>query len=209
MDREQKHTDKPLPQDIEAEKSLLGCLLIDADAILKVVDFLLPRDFYKTEHQRIYANMVELFEKRSPIDILSISSKLKEKNLLEEIGGRTYLTALINTVPTSSHALTYAKIIQEKRILRDLISTGFDISQLADQESRDIDELLDEAEKRIFDIAQRSLTQNFVCVKDTLEETWKRIDELSKQKGTLRGTPTGFRALDNVLAGLQKSDLLF
>lgn len=197
-----------VPSDIEAEKSLLGCLLIDPDAVIKIADFLLSRDFYKLEHQRIYTACLELFEKREPVDLLSISSRLKEKKQLEDIGGRGYLSSLASLVPTSGHILSYAKIVQQKRILRDLIKTGYDIGQLGNQEARDTDELLDEAEKKIFDIAQGSMTQNFVAVKDTLEETWQRLDELSKQRGSLRGLPTGFKALDNVLAGLQKSDLV-
>jgi len=196
------------PQDIEAEKCLLGCLMIDPEAILKVADFLIPRDFYKDSHQKIYQAMINLFEKREPIDLLSVSSKLREKNQLEEIGGVSYLTELVNSVPTASHILTYAKIVQQKRILRDLIEASYDIGRMAYQETEDVDLLLDKAEKRIFSIAQKSLTQTFTPVKETLEETFKRIDELSKHKGGLRGIPTGFRALDNILAGLQKSDLI-
>ncbi len=196
------------PQNIEAEKSLLGCLMIDPDAILKVVDFLMPRDFYKEAHQKIYQSMVDLFERREPIDVLNVSSRLKEKNQLEEIGGASYLTELVNSVPTASHVLSYAKIVQQKRILRDLIEVSQEIGSLAYQESEDVDVLLDQAEKKIFSIAQKSLTQTFIPVRETLEETFKRIDELSKHKGGLRGIPTGFRALDNILAGLQKSDLI-
>jgi len=204
----EKFPDKLPPQNIEAEKSLLGALMIDPQAILKVVDFLIPRDFYKENHQKIYQAMVELFEKRDSIDVLSISNRLKEKNQLEDIGGAGYLTSLVNFVPTATHVLNYAKIVQEKRILRDLIGASYEIGNLAYQESEDVDVLLDQAEKKIFSIAQKSLTQTFTPVKETLEETFKRIDELSKHKGALRGVPTGFRALDNILAGLQKSDLI-
>ena len=202
------NVDKLPPQNIEAEQSLLGCLMIDPDGILKVADFLMPRDFYKETHNKIYQTIVELFEKREPIDLLSVSSKLKEKGQFEEIGGISYLTDLVNAVPTAAHILHYAKVVQQKRILRSLISAGADIEQLAYQEDEDVDVLLDQAEKKIFGIAQQSLTQAFVQVKDTLEETWRRIDALSKHKGGLRGIPTGFRGLDNILAGLQKSDLI-
>ncbi len=208
MPEDTKNIDRLPPQNVEAEKSLLGCLMIDPEAILKVVDFLLPRDFYKDSHQRIYTAMMELFERREPIDVLSVSSKLKEKNQFKDIGGAAYLTSLVNTVPTASHILHYAKIVQQKRVLRDLISAGQDISQIAYKETEDVDSLLDQAEKRIFSIAQKSLTQAFTPVKETLEETWQRIDELSKQKGGMRGIPTGFRALDNILAGMQRSDLI-
>ena len=196
------------PQSVEAEKSLLGGLMLDKDAIFKVYDFLKPEDFYKKNHQEIYAVTTELFERGEPIDFLSVSNRLKEKNALEEIGGNGYLTELINSVPTASHVLNYAKIIQRKRVLRDLIDASHEISSLGYNESEDIDVLLDRAEKRIFSIAQKGLTQDFVLVKSTLEEAFERIDQLSKHKGGLRGLASGFTDLDNILAGFQKSDLL-
>jgi len=196
------------PQAIEAEKSLLGCLMLDKDAILKVADFLSARDFYKGIHQEIYQATFDLFERGEPIDLLSVSTRLKEKNLLEEIGGSTYLTELVNSVPTASHVLNYAKIVQRKRVLRDLIVASQEIGQMGYNEMEDINVVLDNAEKKIFSIAQKSLTQNFIPVKDTLEEAFERIDRLSKFKGMPRGLPTGFTDLDNILAGLQKSDLI-
>ncbi len=203
-----EQVEKLPPQNIEAEQCLLGCLMIDPEAILKVVDFLDSRDFYKASHQKIYQAMVDLFSRRETIDILSVSNRLKEKKEFEEIGATSYLSSLVNAVPTASHILEYAKIIQQKRILRNLISASQDIGELAYQEEKDVDVLLDKAEKTIFSIAQKSLTQKFAPVKDTLEETFKRIEELAEHKGGLRGIPTGFRVLDNVLAGFQKSDLI-
>lgn len=200
--------DKLPPQSVEAEISLLGCLMLDKNAIVRVVDFLRPGDFYRGVHQQIYQVCQELFEKGEPIDLLSVSERLKDKKLLEEIGGISYLTELINSVPTASHVLNYGKIVQKKRILRDLIEASQEINELGYKEIEDTDKLLDEAERRIFSIAQKSLTQNFVWVKDTLEEAFERIDHLSKHKGGLRGLPTGFSDLDNILAGLQKSDLI-
>lgn len=203
-----KLPEKLPPQSIEAEKSLLGCLLLDKNAIIRVADFLQPRDFYKKIHQEIYQVTIELFEKGEPIDLLSTSTRLKEKNLLEEIGGASYLTELINSVPTASHVLNYAKIVQRKRILRDLIEASQEIGAMGYNESEDVDILLDQAEKRIFSIAQKSLTQDFLPVKAALEEAFERIDRLSKHQGAPRGVPTGFADLDNILAGLQKSDLI-
>ena len=200
--------DKLPPQSVEAERSLLGCLMLDKNAILKVVDFLGPKDFYKEAHQEIYQVMQDLFEKREPIDLLSVSTRLKEKNKLEEMGGNASLTELINSVPTASHVLNYAKIVQRKRILRDMIQASYEIGQMGYDETEDVDILLDQAEKRIFSIAQKSLTQNFVPIKAELEEAFERIDNLSKHKGIPRGIPTGFADLDNILAGLQKSDLI-
>jgi len=196
------------PQSIEAEKSLLGCLMLDKNAILKVVDFLGPRDFYNGTNAKIYESIEELFAKNNPIDILSVSTRLKENNELENIGGSAYLTEVINYVPNALHILNYAKIVQRKRILRDLISASYEIGTMGYDETEDIDILLDKAEKRIFSITQKSLTQTFTPIKTELEGAFERIDNLSKNKGTPRGIPTGFVALDNALTGLQKSDLI-
>ncbi|PIQ98428.1 MAG: replicative DNA helicase, partial [Candidatus Nealsonbacteria bacterium CG11_big_fil_rev_8_21_14_0_20_39_9] len=200
--------DKLPPQSIEAEQSLLGCLMLDKNAITKVADYLLPKDFYRATHQEIYQVCQELFEKGEPIDLLLVSTKLREKNLLEEAGGNSYLTELINSVPTAAHVSHYAKIVQRKRVLRDLIDASHEIGVLGHNETEDTDILLDKAEKRIFSIAQRSLTQNFLLVKSTLEEAFERIDRLSKHQKGLRGVSTGFADLDNILAGLQSSDLI-
>ncbi len=196
------------PQSIEAEQSLLGCLMLDKDAIIKVADLLTPESFYKKSHQEIYKVCRELFEKSEPIDFLSVSNRLKDKGLLEEIGGSVYLTDLINSVPTSAHTLNYGKIIHRKNVLRDLIGASHDINAIGHDEAEDINVLLDRAEKRIFSIAQKGLTQNFVLVKSTLEDAFERIDRLSRQGAGLRGLATGFTDIDNVLAGLQKSDLV-
>jgi len=196
------------PQNIEAEKSLLGALLLDKNSIVKVVDFLQSKDFYKQIHKDIYEVAVELFDKSEPIDLLAVSTRLREKGLFENIGGSAYLTELINTVPTASHVLNYAKIVQKKRVLRELIDVSQEINSLGHEEKEDVDELLDKAEQKIFSIAQKSLSQRFLPVKDALEEAFERIDTLSKHEGNLRGVPTGFSALDNMLAGLQKSDLV-
>ena len=196
------------PQSIEAEQSVLGCLMLDKNAIVKVADFLTPEDFYRKSHQEIYQTSRELFKKGEPIDFLSISNRLKEKGLLEEIGGNSYLTELINCIPTASHVLNYAKIVQRKRVLRNLISAGQEIESLAFSEKEDTEKLVDEAEKRIFTIAQKGLMQEFVPVKSILGDAFERIDRLSKHEGGLRGLPSGLNDLDNKLAGFQKSDLI-
>ena len=200
--------DKLPPQNIDAEKSLLGCLMLDRNAIVKIVDFVWPTDFYRKSHQEIYKVCQELFEKREAIDVLSVANRLKEVNQLEESGGNSYLTELVNCIPSATNILHYAKIVQKKRILRDLIEVGSDVALTGYDEENDPDVLLDQAEKKVFSIAQRGLSQGFTLVKDSLEEAFERIDKLSKHKGGLRGLPTGFTALDNVLAGMQKSDLI-
>jgi len=196
------------PQAVEAEQSLLGALMLDKSAIIRVADFLIVRDFYKKNHQEIYKAMLEIFEKGEPIDILTVRNRLSEKKLLEDVGGASYLTELVNSVPTSSHVLDYAKIIQKKRILRDLIEASYEIGLMGYNEAEDVDVLLDRAEERIFSITQQSLSQDFIPVKATLEDAFERIDKLSKKKGSPRGLPTGFDSLDNILAGFQKSDLI-
>jgi len=200
--------DKLPPQNNEAEQCLLGCLMLDKDAIVKVVDFIKSEDFYKGTHQDIFQVMADLYEKSEPIDILSISSKLKERNRLEDIGGIAYLTSLINTVPTATHVSNYAKIVRQKKILRDLISASQEIGLSAFDETEEVDVLLDKAEKTVFSIGQRSLTQTFLPIKDILSDTFERLDELSKYAGKMRGVPTGFTDLDKILGGLQKSDLV-
>ncbi|HNY35805.1 MAG TPA: replicative DNA helicase [Candidatus Pacearchaeota archaeon] len=196
------------PQDIEAEKSLLGSLMLDKEAITKVADILHSEDFYKRNNQYIYQVIEDLFTRGEPIDLISVSSRLKEKNQLENIGGTAYLTELINTVPTASHVMTYAKIVQKKRILRDLITAGTEISLMGYEEENESDDLLDSAERRIFSITQKNLTQSFLPIKPFLEEAFERIERISKQKGALRGISTGFNGLDSILSGLQNSDLI-
>lgn len=196
------------PQNAEAEQCLLGCLMLDKDAIVKVVDSIKAEDFYKTSHQEIFQAISDLYERSEPCDMLSLSARLKEKNKFEEIGGMAYLASLINIVPTATHVLNYGKIVRQKKILRDLISASHEIGLSAFDEAEDVNVLLDKAEKTVFNIGQRSLTQSFIPVKDILSDTFERIDELSKHHGNLRGLATGFKGLDNILAGLQKSDLI-
>ncbi len=200
--------DRLPPQNLEAEVSTLGALLIDKDAIVKVADFLESSDFYNDSHGLIYEAMRDLYENNIPIDILSLSSRLQEKGQLEKVGGHAYLSELAATVPTASHISAYAKIIQRKSILRKLLRAAADITALGYQESEDIDLLLDEAERKLYSVSQRYYQQNFIPIKSVLNEAFDRIDELHRESGKLRGLPTGFSALDNILAGLQKSDLI-
>lgn len=196
------------PQNLEAERSVLGALMIDKNAIIKIVDFLVDSDFYKKQNQLIFTSIVELFKKGEPIDLLSVSNRLKEKGDLDNVGGMTYLTDLINFVPTASHISSYAKIVRKKRILRDLIETSQQINEMGYSQEEDVDTILDQAEHKIFSIAQKSITKGFVSVRESLGEAFERIDKLSKHTGDLRGVTTGFRDLDAHLSGLQKSDLI-
>ncbi len=196
------------PQNMEAEASLLGCLMIDKDAIFKIADTLKPEDFYKDSHGIIYENMRELYARHEPIDILTLTSKLEEKNKLEVVGGRTYIAELANTVATSAHVVHYSNIIQRKATLRRLLSASADITELGYREDEEIEKLLDEAEQKLFGVSQKYLKNVFQPIDNLLTEAFDRIDELHKQSGKLRGLATGFNDLDNLLAGLQKSDLV-
>ena len=165
-------------------------------------------DFYKRSLNLIYNAILLLYEKSEPVDVLSLSNRLKEAGQLESVGGTSYLAGLVNSVPTASNVLHYAKIVRHKKILRDLLSASQDIARLGWQENQDIELVLDEAEKRIFSIAERSLKQDFMPIRSALEDAFERIDKLHKGDGALRGVPTGFTDLDHYLAGLQKSDLV-
>ncbi|KKS67644.1 MAG: Primary replicative DNA helicase [Parcubacteria group bacterium GW2011_GWC2_42_6] len=196
------------PQNIEAEQSVLGCLMLDKNAITRVADILLTGDFYRSAHNIIFETMIELYDRNEPIDLLSLNNRLEEKNKLDETGGPAYLTTLVNSVPSAAHILHYAKIVHRKKVLRDLIEAAEHISEIGFKENEEIENVLDEAEQLIFSISQRSLSQEFMPVKNTLEEAFERIDKVHKEGGGLRGLSTGFLDLDNILAGLQKSDLV-
>lgn len=196
------------PQSLEAEAALLGSLLIDKEAIWRVVDVLEPKDFYKASHRMIYEAALEVISRREAVDVLSLSNRLKDKGELEEIGGMAYLTSLVNTVPTASNASYYARLVHRKRIHRDLIEASHRIAELGYREDENIESILDDAEKTVFAVAQSSLAQEFRPVKRSLDEAWQRIEKLQAGEGALRGVSTGFKDLDNILAGLQRSDLI-
>ncbi|MDO8574495.1 MAG: replicative DNA helicase [bacterium] len=197
------------PSSIEAEQSVLGSLLIDKDAIIRVADVLNPEDFYQSSHEKIYEAILDLFDKGKPVDILSVTNLLKERGFLKEVGGSSYLAEITNQVPTASHVQNYAKIVKEKKILRDLIRASSDITETVfGQGTEDIEAVLDSVEQKILSISQKSLPQNFVHVKDELKTAYERIEKLHRGEGAIRGVPTGFKDLDNILSGLQRSDFI-
>jgi replicative DNA helicase len=196
------------PQNIEAEMSVLGSLMLDKDAIIKIADLVHPDDFYKDANRLVYETMLELYEDREPIDVLSLSNKLEEKKQLEKIGGASYLTELVNAVPTASNVVHYAKVVQKKSLLRKLITAASDIVELGYEEDEDVEKVLDEAEQKLFQVSQKYVKADFVPIKTYLESAFNRIDELHKGDKDLRGVPSGFPDLDNILAGFQKSDLV-
>lgn len=195
------------PHDLNAEKSVLGSILIDENAIIKVVESLKPAHFYKSAHNSIYECAINLYEKREPIDLITLPQELKSKKLLTEIGGISYLTELVNFVPTASNVEAYSKIIVDNALRRSLISASAKINQMAFEKS-EIDGLLDEAEQELYAVSQDRLHQDFVPISATLQVTFERLDEMSKTKGALRGVPTGIKVVDRMLSGLQKQNLI-
>jgi len=208
MSKQSTQTDRLPPQNIEAEQSVLGSLMLGKDTIIRVADLLKPGDFYRQIHNIIFEVMLDLYEKSEPIDLLSLTSRLEDRKQIDEIGGPAYLTDLVNRVPTAAHIMHYAKIVHHKKVLRELIAVSEHIAQLGFREEENIENILDEAEQSVFRISQKNLTQEFMPVKDALEEAFERIDKLHKGDGAMRGVPTGFYDLDNYLSGLQKSDLV-
>lgn len=196
------------PQNTDAEASLLGAILIDSDAIVRIADSISVDDFYDERHQRIYEAIKKLYEKHSPIDVLTLSNQLKEDGFLDVIGGATYLTELTNYVPTAAHVEHYAEIVSQKAIRRRLIKASQDITGLGFDETKSVQDLIEEAETKMFQVSQQHVKQDISSIEDILAESFERLDELHKDKGKIRGVPTGFKDLDNILAGLQRSDLI-
>lgn len=196
------------PQNTDAEASLLGAILIDSDAIVKVADDVSADDFYDPKNQRIYEAINSLYEKHSPIDVLTLSDQLKGNGYLDFVGGSAYLTELTNYVPTAAHVDQYASIVAQKAMRRRLIKASQDIVELGYDEKQNLRELIEAAESRLFDVSQRHVKQDVASLETILGESFERLDELHKDKGKIRGIPTGFRDMDKVLAGLQKSDLI-
>ncbi len=198
----------PLPQNAEAEASLLGALLIDSDAIVKIADSLSGADFFDSKHQRIYEAINQLYEHREAIDVLTLADRLRSNGHLEGIGGPSYLAELTNFVPTAAHVEQYAEIVAQKAMRRRLIAASKQIGGLGYDESKQLRELIEEAESQLFQVSQQHIKQNVVSLEAILAESFDRLDDLHKDKQKIRGVPTGYKDLDNTLAGFQKSDLV-
>ena len=196
------------PQNLEAEASLLGALLIDPEAIVKVADILDVSDFYDERHGSIYSAVKKLYDIHSPIDVLTLSDELKNRGDLEKVGGASYLTELTNFVPTAAHATQYAEIIVSKAMRRRLIKVSQDITNFGYNEDNDLKGIIEQAESRLFEVSEKNVKQDIVSLEQILAESFDRLDELHKDKGTIRGIPTGYKDMDNILAGLQRSDLI-
>lgn len=196
------------PHNIEAERSLVGSILLDQDAMIKIGDKVNPENFYDPANKEIFFALRELFEERKPIDIVTLSSSLKKKKLLTKVGGSAYLTKLINAVPTASHVEEYADIVHEASMRRDLIATAAQINEFAFNEDEVIRKVLDSAEQSLFNISRGNLKSNFVSARSLLKETYERAADVDKNKKDLLGIPSGYKDLDALLGGFQPSDLV-
>ncbi len=197
------------PQNIDSEKAVLGSIMLRKDAMHEVEDVLTADSFYAEKHKMIFQAMLDLSMKNEPIDVLSLSTKLGEQKLLDAVGGNQYLAEIVNVVPSSTNVKHYGGIVQKKFILRSLIDAADYVSELAFEEGDDhMDDILDLAEKKIFGVVSSPKNQKFTSLKDALPEAWERLERLHEHKDSLRGLPTGFKDLDNILSGFQKSDLI-
>jgi replicative DNA helicase len=200
--------DRLPPQNLEAEQSALGSMLLDKEAIAKVVEILVAEDFYREAHRIIFDTVVTLFNRGEPADLITVTEVLRQRNALEQVGGASYISTLANTVPTSANAEHYAKIVRNKSILRSLVAAGTQIVSIGYEGSSEVEESLDQAEQLIFRIAQRGETGTVTDMKTVLMSTFDRIERLYTSKGAVTGLPTGFSEMDNMLSGLQPSELI-
>lgn len=196
------------PQDIDTEKALIGAIMLKPSGVDEVLDIITPDTFYSDKHRIIFECILELSEKNEPIDLLSLSARLKEKKLLDKIGGASYLSEMAEMVPTAANLKYYASIVEKKYALRNLITSAQEVAEMGYHEDEEVDEIFDKAERKIFNIKNISLKQTFTSLKESLGEAWERLDILNKSKDSIRGVQTGFAGLDTKLAGFQKSDLL-
>lgn len=196
------------PHNIEAEEAVLGSLFIDPKSIIKIADLISPKDFYKESHRLVYEAILDLYNMREPIDILSLSNKLQEKEKLDVVGGRSFLATLANKVPTARNIVHYAKIVSKKATLRNLINSASEIVGLGFNEDDEIEDTLDLAEQLLFNVSQNHLQNNFTPISNIVADAFDRIDEIHRDGDSMRGIPTKFADLDNILGGLQRSDFV-
>lgn len=196
------------PQDIDMERALLGALLLNPNAVYEIVDLIGIDSFYAGKHRTVFDAMLSLHAKGEPIDVVTVSGKLKERKQLADVGGAAYLSELTASAASPGSARHYAQNVQNKFVLRSLLDAAAKIGELGFQEDRDIEQVLDEAQSAIFHVSNSPTLQSFTAIKDELAEAWERLEQLQKHKGAMRGIPTGFKQLDDMLSGLQKSDLV-
>ena len=200
--------DRVPPQNIEAEQSVLGAILIEQSAIAKISDILQPEDFYREAHKLVYRSTMTLFERGEAIDFITVIDMLRREEALERAGGISYITSLANGVPTAANIVFHAKIVQEKSLLRRLIHAATDIAAMGYAETEEVERVLDHAEQKILEVATRKIGQDFAPIKEIIFSTLDKIDEMHKAKGGITGLSTGFTNLDKLTGGFQRSDLI-
>lgn len=200
--------DRVPPQNIEAEQAVLGAILLDSDALVMAMERVSSDDFYRGSHQRIFEAMIELAQEDEPVDLITLTARLQNKQELEEAGGVTYLSELANAVPTAANVDYYAQIVEEKSMLRRLIRTATQIVSNGYASSEDVGLMLNDAEQRILEISQRRSSSGFVSIRDVLMEVFERVEFLYSHKGGTTGIPSGFHDLDKMTSGFQRSDLI-
>jgi len=208
MDHSVSVNHKLPPQNIDAEQSVLGGILVENEAFNKVLEYITQEDFYREAHRKIFLGMMELFNKNEPVDLITLTEVLKKRNHLEDVGGAAYLASLVDNITTASNISYYAKIVREKSVIRKLITTATEIVTSGYEDSKDVKDLLDEAEKSIFEITGRQIKPSFLDLKSVLKESMKTIERLYERKEFVTGVPTGFGEFDRLTAGLQPSDLI-
>ena len=208
MDHSVSVNHKLPPQNIDAEQSVLGGVLVENEAFNKILEYITQEDFYREAHRKIFLGMVELFNKNEPVDLITLTEVLKKRNHLEDVGGAAYLASLVDNISTASNISYYAKIVREKSVIRKLITTATEIVTSGYEDSKDVEDLLDEAEKSIFEITGRQIKPSFLDLKSVLKESMKTIERLYERKEFVTGVPTGFGEFDRLTAGLQPSDLI-
>jgi len=196
------------PQNLEAEQSVLGGMLLQNDAINKVVELISSDDFYRDAHRKIYQAVIELYQKNEPADLVTVTNILKQNGVLEAVGGASYLSNLVDQVPSTANIASYAKIIREKAVVRKLIEGANEIAAKGFEDQKNVDEYLDQAEKIIFEIAQKRLHQGFSPLKEIVRDSFKAIEQLYEKKELLTGVSSGYKDFDRMTSGLQRSDLI-
>lgn len=196
------------PHDLSTEQALLGALMINQNAIYETADVVRADSFYAGKHRVIYDAILSLYNKGEPIDVVTVASKLDERKQLQDTGGRAYLSEIAGSAASPGSAGHYAQVVQTKFMLRSLIEASAKIGELGFAEDREIEHVLDEAQQAVFNISNSSTMRNFSAIREELTEAWERLESLQKHDGAIRGVPTGFPALDNMLSGFQKSDLI-
>ena len=196
------------PHDIEAEQAILGCMLTDKDSVIDAIEVLKEDAFYREDNRAIYSAILSLYSKSEPIDLITVKAELVEAGNFERVGGLEYLASLPERVPTTSNVDKYIKIVEEKAMLRSLIMSANDLVALGYDETEDVDILMDMAEKKVFELAQKKNTKGYTSLKDVLVESFEKLEELYNQKGRISGLSTGFMDLDLKTSGLHNSDLI-